>query len=102
MSKSVKLKKGFTINLAGKAKKELAEIPHPETFAVKPTDFPGMLRPKALVSVGDTVKAGTPILVDKKHDNIIYSAPVSGEIADVRRGDKRKLLEIVILAPTNF
>ena len=98
MSKSVKLKKGFTINLAGKAHKQLAEISQPETFAVKPTDFVGMLRPKALVDVGDVVKAGTPVLVDKKKDNIIYASPVSGEVVEVKRGAKRKLLEIVILA----
>jgi len=98
MSKSVKLKRGFTINLAGKAEKNLAEFSQPETFAVKPTDFVGMLRPKALVDVGDNVKAGTPVLVDKKHDNISYTSPVSGEVVEIRRGEKRKLLEIVILA----
>ena len=98
MSKSVKLKRGFTINLAGKAEKTLAEISQPETFAVKPTDFVGMLRPKSLVDVGDNVKAGTPVLLDNKHSNIIYTSPVSGEIVEIKRGDKRKLLEIVILA----
>ncbi len=98
MSKSVKLKRGFTINLAGKAEKKLAEIPQPETFAVKPTDFPGMLRPKVLVQEGETVKAGTPVLIDKRHDNILYTAPVSGEVVAIKRGEKRKLLEIVILA----
>jgi Na+-transporting NADH:ubiquinone oxidoreductase subunit A len=98
MSKTVKLKKGFTINLAGKAKMELAELPQPETFAVKPTDFVGMQRAKNLVNVGDNVKAGTPVLVDKKMDSVLYTAPVSGEIVDVKRGAQRKLLEIVILA----
>jgi len=102
MSKTVKLKKGFTINLAGKAIKELAELPQPETFAVKPTDFVGMLRAKTLVKVGDNVKAGTPVLLDKKLDAVQYCAPVSGEIVDVKRGDKRKLLEIVILADKNI
>ena len=98
MSKSVKLNKGFTINLAGKAQRQLAEISQPETFAVKPTDFIGMLRPKALVEVGDTVKAGTPVLIDKKHDNVLYTSPVSGEVVEVKRGEKRKLLEIIVLA----
>lgn len=98
MSKSVKLKRGFTINLAGKAENNLAEISQPETHAVKPTDFIGMLRPKTLVDVGDNVKAGSPVLIDKKHDNVIYTSPVSGEIVEVRRGEKRKLLEIIILA----
>jgi len=97
MSKSVKLKRGFTINLAGKAEKQIGNQIYPDTYAIKPTDFAGMLRPKALVSVGDNVEAGTPVLLDKKHDNIIYSSPVSGEVVDVKRGDKRKLLEIVIL-----
>ncbi len=98
MSKSVKLKRGFTINLAGKAEKTLAEIKQPETFAVKPTDFIGMLRPKALVDVGDNVKAGTPVLIDNKQNKVLYTSPVSGEIVEIKRGDKRKLLEIVILA----
>ncbi len=98
MSKQIKLKKGFDINLAGKADRKVAEAPQPETFAYKPTSFHGILRPKLLVNEGDTVKAGTPILFDKKNDRVKHVAPVSGEIAEIRRGEKRKLLEIVILA----
>ncbi len=63
MSKTIKLKKGFDINLAGKAKKQIAEAPQPETFALKPSDFIGMSRPKVMVSEGDTVKAGTPLII---------------------------------------
>jgi Na+-transporting NADH:ubiquinone oxidoreductase subunit A len=102
MSKSVKLKRGFTINLAGKAEKKLAEVSQPETFALKPTDFVGMQRPKALVDVGDNVKAGSPILIDKKLDKVNYTSPVSGEIVEVKRGEKRKLLEVVILADSEI
>ena len=98
MSKSVKLKKGFTINLAGKAQHNLVEVPQPETFAIKPTDFVGMLRPKSLVNIGDNVNAGSKLLVDKKNDSIFYTSPVSGEIVDIKRGEKLSLLEIVILA----
>ncbi len=98
MSKTVKLRKGFDINLAGKAENTISDSLHSRTYAVKPTDFIGMLRPKALVAVGDSVKAGTPILVDKKNEEVNYVAPVSGEIVDIKRGEKRKLLEIVILA----
>ncbi len=98
MSKQIKLRKGFDINLAGKADRKIAEAPQPETFAYKPTSFHGILRPKLLVNEGDTVKAGTPILFDKKNDRVKHVAPVSGEIVEIRRGEKRKLLEIVILA----
>ncbi|GMQ27254.1 Na(+)-translocating NADH-quinone reductase subunit A [Algoriphagus sp. oki45] len=98
MSKIVKLNKGFDLKLAGKASQEMANFAPAQTFALKPTDFPGIQRPKVLVQEGDTVKAGTPILIDKAMDQVIYAAPVSGEIVEIKRGDKRKLLEIKILA----
>lgn len=98
MSKFIKLKKGFDINLAGKAQKKIAEVEQPETVAYKPTSFHGILRPKLTVKEGDNVKSGTPILFDKKNDRVKHVAPVSGEVVEVRRGAKRKLLEIVILA----
>lgn len=102
MSHNIKLKKGFNINLAGKAEKKLAECDQPETFALKPTDFTGILRPKVMVEVGDNVKAGTPLLFCKMMENVKYCAPVSGEIVEIKRGEKRKLLEIKILADKNI
>ena len=98
MSKIVKLKKGFDMKLVGKAPLEMANLAASQTFAIKPTDFLGLQRPKVLVNEGDTVKAGTPILIDKAMDQVIYAAPVSGEIVEIKRGEKRRLLEIKILA----
>ncbi|NJN26544.1 MAG: Na(+)-translocating NADH-quinone reductase subunit A [Cyclobacteriaceae bacterium] len=98
MSHTLKLKKGFDINLSGKAEKKLAACDQPKTFALKPTDFVGIQRPKVMVAVGDTVKAGTPLLFCKMMEEVKYCAPVSGEIIEIKRGDKRKLLEIIILA----
>jgi Na+-transporting NADH:ubiquinone oxidoreductase subunit A len=102
MSKLIKLKKGFDINLAGKAEKQLANFQPAQTFAIKPTDFIGMLRPKVLVNEGDAVKAGTPILFDKKLDKVLYVAPVSGQIVEIKRGERRRLLEIKIQADSTF
>ncbi|MCH7409611.1 Na(+)-translocating NADH-quinone reductase subunit A [Belliella sp. DSM 111904] len=98
MSKLIKLKKGFDIKLVGKAEKQLVDFQPANTFAIKPTDFIGLQRPKVTVSEGDTIKAGTPILFDKALDKVQYVAPVSGEIVEIKRGEKRKLLEIKILA----
>lgn len=98
MSQHIKLKRGFDIPLAGKAEKTLANPVPSETFAIKPTDFPGFQRPKVTVKEGDIVKAGTPILFDKKLDSVMYCAPVSGEVIEVKRGERRKLLEVKILA----
>ena len=68
MSKIVKLKKGFDINLVGKAKQELSNFATAQNFEIKPTDFIGFQRPYVLVNEGDTVKAGTSILIDKAMD----------------------------------
>jgi Na+-transporting NADH:ubiquinone oxidoreductase subunit A len=98
MGKLIRLKKGFDINLSGKAITKLAQTEQPETFAVKPTDFFGIYLPKVVVNEGDVVKAGAPLFHDKKNENIIFSSPVSGEVVEIKRGEKRKLLEVKILA----
>jgi Na+-transporting NADH:ubiquinone oxidoreductase subunit A len=98
MGKFIRLKKGFTINLAGKAAPKVVETDQPETFVIKPTDFYGIYLPKTVVNVGDQVKAGSPLFHDKRHEQIVFTAPVSGEIVEIKRGEKRKLLEIKILA----
>ena len=98
MGKFIRLKKGFDINLAGKAAPKVASAEQPETFAIKPTDFHGIYMPKVVVKEGDSVKAGTVLFHDKKHENIVFTAPVSGEVVEVKRGEKRKLLEVRILA----
>src|SRR6187549_1113763 len=98
MGKFIKLKKGFTINLAGKAAPKTVELEQAETFVIKPTDFHGIYMPKPVVKEGDSVKAGTALFHDKKHENIVFTSPVSGEVVEIKRGEKRKLLEIKILA----
>nr|HPI46373.1 Na(+)-translocating NADH-quinone reductase subunit A [Tenuifilaceae bacterium] len=61
----------------------------------KPSDFPG-LTPKLNVQVGDKVKAGNPLFHDKYRPNIVFSSPVSGEVVEVRRGDRRVIEEVVV------
>lgn len=98
MGKFIRLKKGFNINLAGKAAAKVSEPEPADTFVIKPTDFHGLYMPKPVVKEGDTVRAGTPLFHDKRHDNVMYVSPVSGEVVEIKRGEKRKLLEIKILA----
>jgi Na+-transporting NADH:ubiquinone oxidoreductase subunit A len=98
MGKFIRLTKGFNINLAGKAAPKISEPELADTFVIKPTDFYGTYMPKPVVKEGDNVKAGTPLFHDKRHENVMYTAPVSGEIVEIKRGEKRKLLEIKILA----
>ena len=51
-----------------------------------------------MVKSGDEVVAGSPLMYDKLSDDVMYTSPVSGEIADIIRGEKRKIEEIRILA----
>jgi Na+-transporting NADH:ubiquinone oxidoreductase subunit A len=92
MSKLVKLKKGFDIKLVGKAEKKIVDFLPVQTFAIKPTDFIGMQRPKVVVNEGDIVKAGAPLLFDKAMDQVLYVSPVSGEIVEIKRGEKKKIV----------
>ncbi|MCZ8021541.1 MAG: Na(+)-translocating NADH-quinone reductase subunit A [Cyclobacteriaceae bacterium] len=98
MGKFIRLKKGFDINLAGKAAIKFGNADHPETCVIKPDDFHGIYMPKVMVKEGDQVKAGTPLFHDKKNEKIVFTAPVSGEVVEIKRGEKRKLIEVKILA----
>jgi Na+-transporting NADH:ubiquinone oxidoreductase subunit A len=97
MSQVINIKRGLDIKIQGKAEKVLLRAPMAERYAVKPTDFVGVT-PKLTAKVGDRVKAGTPLFFDKKNPDVIFTSPVSGEIESVVRGDRRKILEIVIKA----
>src|SRR5688500_17868837 len=99
MSKSIRIDKGLDIRLKGEAEKVLVQTDPPKVVAVKPTDFHGLI-PKVLVKPGDHVKAGTPLFMDKYNERILFTSPVSGEVADVVRGEKRRVLEVRILADT--
>jgi Na+-transporting NADH:ubiquinone oxidoreductase subunit A len=52
--------------------------------------------PKLLVREGDKVKAGSPLFFDKANEEILFCSPVSGVVAEIRRGEKRKLLAVVV------
>jgi len=97
MSKEIRLKKGLNINLLGEADKVYASVKPTERYVVKPTDFHG-LTPKLAVKVGEKVKAGTTLFFDKYNDKVNFCAPVSGEVIDIVRGAKRKILEVVLKA----
>ncbi|MCP3929664.1 MAG: Na(+)-translocating NADH-quinone reductase subunit A [Bacteroidetes bacterium] len=93
------LKKGYDIKLKGEAAKQFSNNVKATTFAVQPPNFIGISPiPKLLVEEGNKVKAGDPIFFDKKRPDIKYVAPVSGEVVAVKRGAKRAINAVVILA----
>ena len=97
MSNNIYLKKGLNIPMEGKAALNTRKVIAPDIIAVKPSDFRGLV-PKLLVKEGEKVLAGTPVMADKMAQDILFASPVSGEVVEVVRGEKRKLLEIRIKA----
>jgi Na+-transporting NADH:ubiquinone oxidoreductase subunit A len=95
MPLSVKLKKGLDIRTSGRAENIIIPGIQSAFYGVKPVDFPG-LTPKLNVKQGDKVLAGTPLFHDKIRPEILFTSPVSGTVTSITRGDRRKLLEIVI------
>ena len=93
-----KLSKGYDIKLAGEANAH-SESGNANRYAVKPTNFRGIAPiPKVEVSVGDDVQAGDVLFYDKTTPEIKYVSPVSGEIVEVRRGAKRSISHVIVLA----
>lgn len=96
MSRTIKLRKGLDIKLQGEAEKVKLAV-ETAVFAIKPPDFHGLM-PKMTVKVGDKVKTGSVIFFDKYQEEIKYVSPVAGEITEIVRGEKRKILEVRIQA----
>ena len=95
MSKDIRIRKGFNLNLEGEADKILVDINPSKTFALKPDDF-FATTPKLLVKEGAKVEKGTPLFFAKENPRIHFVSPVSGEVTAIVRGAKRKILEVVI------
>ena len=100
MSKTVKLRKGLDIRLLGEADKVLVELPMPKTVSLKPSDFHG-LTPKMVAKIGDQVSAGSIIFHDKYNEKVKFVSPASGTVLDVVRGEKRRILEVIIKTDEN-
>ncbi len=96
MSTTVSIRKGLDIRLKGAAEKILSDIPFSSTIALKPPDFPGLV-PKLLLKEGDKVQSGTAVFFDKYRDSIQYVSPVSGTIASINRGAKRRIMEMLLM-----
>ena len=58
-------------------------------------DTPG-LKPRMAVAVGDRVKRGQVLFIDKRNPQVKYTAPAAGTIQAVNRGERRVLNSVVV------
>lgn len=97
MANVIKLRKGLNIQLAGKAAERKTRVGRCEEYALVPDDFTGVT-PKLVVREGDEVKAGDALFIDKNCPEVRFASPVSGKVAAVVRGERRKVLCVKVKA----
>ena len=93
----IKIKRGFDLPLAGGIPASTAtcrDVVSP-SVAIYPGDFEGF-QPKAMVRPGQRVVAGEAVLYHKDDERIKLVSPVSGIIQDVVRGERRRILSVII------
>ena len=97
MSNDIKIKKGLDIKLKGEAEKAIEDAIKSNYFTLRPEDFHGVT-PKLITKVGAKVKAGQPVFYDKSNADIQFVSPVSGEVIEIARAEKRKIISVKVQA----
>ncbi len=97
MSKDIRIKKGLNINLVGAAVLETSKAVLSNVYSLNMGDFHG-ITPKMLLKQGAEVKAGEPLFYNKNVENMLFVSPVSGELIEIERGARRRILSLKILA----
>ena len=90
MAELKRIKKGLDIPITGVPSSRVTEDKKTTLFAISPDDYPGHVW-KAVVKPGDKVLAGDPLLKDKATGAVCIAAPVTGEVVEVNRGERRHI-----------
>ncbi|KZN13372.1 Na(+)-translocating NADH-quinone reductase subunit A [Marinomonas sp. TW1] len=90
-----KITKGLDLPISGAPKQVIESTLAAKTVALVGPDYHGM-KPTMLVQEGDKVKKGQVIFTDKKTEGVKYTAPASGTIAAINRGERRVFQSVVI------
>lgn len=97
MSTDIRIKKGLHVNLVGAAEKTISNAVLSNVYAINLDDFHGVT-PKLLVKEGAKLKAGEPIFYNKNNQDMMFVSPVSGELSEIERGARRRILSLKIVA----
>lgn len=92
---SIKIKRGLDIPLPYKPIGEVKKLPLSDKVGLDLVPF-SYLRLCPLVKVNEKVKKGQPIVSDKNYDKRLFLSPASGTIEQIKRGQRRALVTIVI------
>ena len=91
---NIKVKKGLDLPIGGVPERHIVDLRTAiDRYAVRPSDVVGFT-PRLLVSEGDKVEAGQPLVEDKHDARLTLPSPVAGTVEAIVRGEKRRLMEV--------
>ncbi len=94
---AIRIKKGLDLPLAGVPQQSISLGAPVNSVAFLGADFLSLRQlPKVLVSEGQRVRLGEPLIRNKRHPKIVGVAPGSGVVERIVRGEKRSLKTITI------
>lgn len=91
----IKITKGLDVPVEGRPELAIHDANEVSSVGLVGFDTPG-LKPKMAVAVGDRVKRGQVLFIDKRNPGVRYTAPGAGTISAVNRGARRVLNSVVI------
>jgi Na+-transporting NADH:ubiquinone oxidoreductase subunit A len=92
---TIRIRRGLNIPISGRPRQTVEPGPEAAHVALCGPDYRG-LRPRMLVSEGDTVRSGQPLFVDKRDTAVPFCSPGSGRVVAVNRGARRVLESVVV------
>lgn len=95
MNKTFKIRKGLDIRILGQAETKIVGEVKSSLFVLRPDDFKG-ITPKLKLKEDEIVKRGEIVFFDKYNPLLTIASPVAGKIKEIVRGEKRKILEVII------
>ncbi len=102
----IRTKKGLNLPISGNPSLDVDSSTAINSVAILGADFIG-LKPTMMVEEGDVVHLGQKLFENKKNPGTYVTAPSSGVVKSINRGEKRRFLSMIIetdnsLDPLNF
>lgn len=91
----IKLSNGLDLPIDGAPQQQVYDAPSISHVAVVGIDFID-LKPDMRVAEGDQVRLGQVLFAHKKLPEVVFTAPGAGQIEAIHRGERRRLLSVVI------
>lgn len=91
----IKITKGLNLPIAGMPSQQISSKTAVKRVALLGEEYIGM-RPSMAVCEGDRVQKGQLLFEDKKNPGVRFTAPASGIVSAIHRGERRVLQSVVI------